>query len=216
MAGDPLRFVLNGEPLTVDGVPPTTTLLNWLRYERGLTGTKEGCAEGDCGACTVAIRDRDHHGRLRTRAVNACIQLLPMVHGCEVITVEGISQATAPCTRCNRPWLQGHASQCGFCTPGFVMSLWVAGANGRRPGCRRRPRHDQRPARRQSVPLHRVRADHRGRRPRVGSCRKPDWQREDAAAAPARLDDSGHGRPAPRLHRRRPTVHRTGEPGRPG
>ncbi|WP_226580070.1 xanthine dehydrogenase small subunit [Acuticoccus sediminis] len=110
-----IDFTLNGAPRSVAGLPPTTTLLEYLRAA-GLTGTKEGCAEGDCGTCTVAVRDAA--GTLR--AVNACIMLLPMAHGCAVTTVEGLEDHPI-----QREMADRHASQCGFCTPGFVMSLWA-------------------------------------------------------------------------------------------
>ncbi|WP_108658442.1 xanthine dehydrogenase small subunit [Acuticoccus kandeliae] len=115
-----ISFYLNGQPVEVADAHPTTTLLEWLRA-KGLTGTKEGCAEGDCGACTVAVR-RPNGDALTTRAMNACIMALPMVHGAEIVTVEGIG-GTEP-HPIQREMAARHASQCGFCTPGFVMSLW--------------------------------------------------------------------------------------------
>ena len=81
-----IAFLLNGTPVRVAGEPPTRTLLDWLRDERGLTGTKEGCNEGDCGACTVMVADEDG-----ARALNACILFLPQLHGKAVRTVEGIA-----------------------------------------------------------------------------------------------------------------------------
>lgn len=120
---DAITFLLNGEVQRVADAPPTTTLLNWLRYEKRLIGTKEGCAEGDCGACTVAIREIGQRGRLTQRTVNACIHLLPMVHGKEVVTVEHLSRDGA-LHPVQQAMSEGHGSQCGFCTPGFVMSLW--------------------------------------------------------------------------------------------
>jgi len=123
---DPIRFLLNGAPVEIAGLPPTTTLLNWLRYERGLTGTKEGCAEGDCGACTVGLRERDASGAVVIRPVNACIQLLPMLHGREVVTVEHLRAPDGRLHPVQAALAEGHGSQCGFCTPGFVMSLWTA------------------------------------------------------------------------------------------
>lgn len=122
-----IRFSLNGRPVDVTGVPPTTTLLQWLRAERR-TGTKEGCAEGDCGACSVAILD-ERGAAPRWRAVNACLVLLPMVHDQQVITVEGLSPATAGVTPTARHPVQAAmvaamGSQCGYCTPGFVMALF--------------------------------------------------------------------------------------------
>ena len=130
---DEIRFLLNGEAVEARGVPPTTTLLDWLRAERRLTGTKEGCAEGDCGACTVAVREIGPDGRLRTLPVNACIQLLPMMHGREVVTVEALAAPDGRLHPVQQAMAEMHGSQCGFCTPGFVMSLWVAARNGERP-----------------------------------------------------------------------------------
>ena len=123
---EPIRLVLNGEPVTVAGVAPSTTLLDWLRSERRLTGTKEGCAEGDCGACTVGLRAIGPDGRLDTRPVCACIQLLPMLHGREVVTVERLAAPDGRLHPVQRAMAEGHGAQCGFCTPGFVVSLWCA------------------------------------------------------------------------------------------
>jgi xanthine dehydrogenase small subunit len=121
-----IEFHLNGEPVALTGISPTTTLLNWLRYERGLTGTKEGCAEGDCGACTVAMRDAGGDWM----PVCACILLIGMAHGREIRTVEALS-AGGELHPIQRALAEGHGTQCGFCTPGFVMSLWAAGQTGR-------------------------------------------------------------------------------------
>lgn len=117
-----IRFVLNGTARTV-AAPPTLTLLEYLRAE-GMPGTKEGCAEGDCGACTVAVQRPAEDGRLETRALNSCIMPLAMVHGAAVRTVEGIAGEAGP-HPIQREMAERHASQCGFCTPGFVMSLWA-------------------------------------------------------------------------------------------
>src|SRR5687768_10282971 len=113
-----LAFTVNGRPVEVRDVPPTTTLLQWLRTE--LTGTKEGCAEGDCGACTVAIVERNG-SEPAFRAVNSCLVLLPMVHGKEVVTVEGLDRHPA-----QESLVQRLGSQCGYCTPGVVMSMFEA------------------------------------------------------------------------------------------
>ena len=121
-----IRFILNGETVEISDLPPATTLLNWLRYDRCLTGTKEGCAEGDCGACTVAIRELDSDGGLVTKPVNACLQLLPMLHGKEVVTVERLASPEGALHPVQAALSECHGSQCGFCTPGFVMSMWTA------------------------------------------------------------------------------------------
>jgi xanthine dehydrogenase small subunit len=128
----PLRFLLNGAPVEVEGVAPATTLLAWLREERQLTGTKEGCAEGDCGACTVAIAEAQGE-RLAWQCVNACIRLLPSVDGKAVYTVESLAAADA-LHPAQQAMVECHASQCGFCTPGFVMSLFGLYKNAYRPG----------------------------------------------------------------------------------
>ena len=108
------------------------TLLDYLRLNAHLTGTKEGCAEGDCGACTVALGELEGapgQERLSWRAVNACIRFLPSVDGKEVVTAEGLAEADGQGQGRLHPVQQAlvdhHGSQCGFCTPGFVMSLWA-------------------------------------------------------------------------------------------
>ncbi|MCE8538818.1 xanthine dehydrogenase small subunit [Ruegeria pomeroyi] len=116
-----ISFLLNGETVTLAGVDPTATLLDWLREARGLTGTKEGCNEGDCGACTVAVSDADG-----TRALNACILFLPQLHGKAVRTVEGLGGSHPV----QQAMVTHHGSQCGFCTPGFVMSMVAGHAEG--------------------------------------------------------------------------------------
>ena len=121
-----IRFSLNGETVEVDA-PPTTTLLDWLREVRGLTGTKEACNEGDCGACTVMVSDE-----AGARALNACILFLPQVDGKAVRTVEGIAGPDGSLHPVQKAMIEHHGSQCGFCTPGFVVSMAVGHANGRR------------------------------------------------------------------------------------
>ncbi len=122
----PLEFLLNGERVLLTGVEPGETLLDWLRGEQGLTGCKEGCAEGDCGACTVVAAELDpmDPGRLRWRSLNACIQLLPMLHGKALFTVEYLRR-DGRLHPIQQALVDHHASQCGFCTPGFVMSLFA-------------------------------------------------------------------------------------------
>jgi len=125
-----VRFILDGEIIELAEVDPTATLLEHLRYRLRRTGTKEGCAEGDCGACTVLVGALDG-ARIAWRAVNACILFLPMLHGKALLTVEslGTSDALNPLQAC---MAANGSSQCGFCTPGFVMSLYgrSIGASG--------------------------------------------------------------------------------------
>ena len=121
-----VRFSLNGETVEVDA-PATRTLLDWLRDDRGLTGTKEGCNEGDCGACTVMVTDE-----AGARALNACILFLPQLHGRAVRTVEGCSGPLGQMHPVQDTMVAEHGSQCGFCTPGFVVSMAVGHLNGRR------------------------------------------------------------------------------------
>ncbi|KAA0968630.1 xanthine dehydrogenase small subunit [Aureimonas fodinaquatilis] len=124
-----IRFLLNGQERTIDGAAPTTTVLNYLRYQERLTGAKEGCAEGDCGACTVLLSEPDGMGGLRRRAVNACILFVPALHGRAVETVEALAQ-DGVLNPLQMAMVDHHASQCGFCTPGFVMQLQASWLNG--------------------------------------------------------------------------------------
>ncbi|KNX42059.1 4-hydroxybenzoyl-CoA reductase subunit gamma [Roseovarius tolerans] len=120
-----LTFLLNGECVDAGGLPPTTTLLDWLREVRGLTATKEGCNEGDCGACTVIVSDETG-----ARPLNACILLLPQLQGKAVRTVEGISGPDGALHPVQEAMIECHGSQCGFCTPGFIASMACAHMNG--------------------------------------------------------------------------------------
>ena len=118
-------FLLNGERVELNGA--SRTLLDWLREDRGLTGTKEGCNEGDCGACTVMVSDGNG-----TRTLNSCILFLPQLHGKAVRTVEGVSGPDGSLHPVQKAMIRHHGSQCGFCTPGFVVSMACAHKNGRR------------------------------------------------------------------------------------
>ena len=122
-----ITFLLNGEVVSLSNVSPTTTLLDWLREELGLTGTKEGCNEGDCGACSVMISDESGH-----RALNGCILFLPQINGKAVTTVEGMAGADGTLHPVQETMVEHHGSQCGFCTPGFVVSMATAHLNGAR------------------------------------------------------------------------------------
>jgi xanthine dehydrogenase small subunit len=120
-----VSFLLNGEAVTVEA-SPTRTLLDWLREDQNLCGTKEGCNEGDCGACTVMVT-----GPEGPRALNACILFMPQLNGKSVRTVEGLSSPDGTIHPVQDAMVAHHGSQCGFCTPGFVMSMAVAHTNGR-------------------------------------------------------------------------------------
>src|SRR6185295_15475011 len=128
-----IRFLLDGEIHTVDALRPTTTVLEYLREHVRRCGTKEGCAEGDCGACTVVLGELVGE-ELRFRAVNACIQFLPTLDGKALFTVESLkSRADGTLHPVQRAMVECHGSQCGFCTPGFVMSLYALYRTEREP-----------------------------------------------------------------------------------
>src|SRR5262245_21240380 len=114
-----LDFCLNGQTVSLEREDPARTLLTWLRESRGLTGTKEGCAEGDYGACTVVLAQVAANGKLEYQPVNACILCLGSLDGKEVLTVESLQDHPV-----QRAMVDCHGSQCGFCTPGFVMALY--------------------------------------------------------------------------------------------
>ncbi len=120
---DKLRFILNGRLEEIEECPPTETVLDFLRDRKKLVGTKEGCAEGDCGACTVVIAE-SINGCLRYSAVNSCILFLPTLDGKQLTTVEDLQQAEGELHPVQQAMVEQHGSQCGFCTPGFVMSLF--------------------------------------------------------------------------------------------
>jgi len=127
-----LDFVLNGERVSLAQENPSRTLLTWLREARGLVGTKEGCAEGDCGACTVVLADLTSSGKVRYQPVNACILCIGALEGKEVITVEGLKKGDR-LHAVQQAMVDCHASQCGFCTPGFVMALYAHCKSGAPP-----------------------------------------------------------------------------------
>ena len=126
---DRIRFSLNDQPVELSGVSPMTTLLDWLRDQRGLKGTKEGCAEGDCGACTVVLERADG----RREAVNSCIALVGQIDGQSVRTVEGLLAKDGAPHPVQVAMAESDATQCGFCTPGFVMSAYAFAAGGEKP-----------------------------------------------------------------------------------
>jgi xanthine dehydrogenase small subunit len=120
-----LRFFLNDRPVEETGLSPTTTLLRYLRDRAHLTGTKEGCAEGDCGACTVAVLEHDGQGAPALRAVDSCLVLLPMVQGKRVYTVEAL-KADGKYHVIQETLARELGSQCGYCTPGVAMTMLEA------------------------------------------------------------------------------------------
>jgi xanthine dehydrogenase small subunit len=121
----PVRFFHRGAIVEHDAALPTRTVLEWLREDAHCTGTKEGCAEGDCGACTVVLGSLDAQGALQLKPVNACIQFLPTLDGQALFTVEDLAAADGSLHPVQQAMVDCHGSQCGFCTPGFVMSLFA-------------------------------------------------------------------------------------------
>jgi xanthine dehydrogenase small subunit len=119
-----VAFVLNGRLVDAGPAGGNVTLLQWLRARAGLTGTKEGCAEGECGACAVAMRRTDAHGHTRFESINSCLVPLAAVDGETVVTVEGIAPAEGQLHPVQDAMVRAGGSQCGYCTPGFVVSLF--------------------------------------------------------------------------------------------
>ncbi|KIQ02830.1 FAD-binding molybdopterin dehydrogenase [Agrobacterium tumefaciens] len=120
---DAISFILNNETVSLKDFGPTETLLDYLRLQKRLTGTKEGCAEGDCGACTVLV-GRLLDGSLRYETVNACIRFIGSLHGAHIVTIEHLAGKNGVLHPVQQAMMDYHGSQCGFCTPGFVMSLY--------------------------------------------------------------------------------------------
>ena len=123
-SGGSVRFVMGDRVVEVGGFDPQLTVLEWLRTNANRPGSKEGCAEGDCGACTVVVGELGD-GSIRYRAINACIQLLATLDGKQLITVEDLQSADGSLHPAQQAMVDQHGSQCGFCTPGFVMSLFA-------------------------------------------------------------------------------------------
>lgn len=132
MAEQLIRFIQHGAIKTLDlekeKLSPTTTLLNFLRKSPLHQGTKEGCAEGDCGACTVVVADLDEAGALQYTAIDSCLVFLPMLHGKQLITVEDLSTPDSKHSSLHpvqQAMVDCNGTQCGYCTPGFVMSVFA-------------------------------------------------------------------------------------------
>src|SRR5918994_6095113 len=128
-----IRFLLNGEAREETTVSPTMTVLDWLRIRARLTGTKEGCREGDCGACTIGVT-RIVDGRPLYQAMNSCLMVMPQLDGASVLTVEGLAPSDGPLHPVQQALVGADATQCGFCTPGFVMAMFALQQTGEPAG----------------------------------------------------------------------------------
>ena len=129
----PVRFLLGDERRELSAIDPNMTVLNYLRRVERRVGTKEGCGEGDCGACTVVVGEPDDNGGVDYRAVNSCIQFVGALDGKQLLTVEDLAAADGTLHPCQQALVDCHGSQCGFCTPGFVMSLFALYQEGGTP-----------------------------------------------------------------------------------
>src|SRR6187549_675913 len=128
-----IRFILNGADVELGAISPRLTLLDWLRLDRRLRGSKEGCAEGDCGACTVLV-GRLMGDEIIYDSVTACIRFVGSLHGTHVVTVEHLAAKDGTLHPVQQAMVHHHGSQCGFCTPGFVMSLYGLWMRDPHPG----------------------------------------------------------------------------------
>ncbi len=133
-----ITFLLDGKTVSLDmngttGITPTTTVLQYLRNLPDHKGTKEGCAEGDCGACTVVLGEATPEGTMQYKSVDSCLVFVPMLHGKQLITVESLKNDTRELHPVQQAMVDEHGSQCGYCTPGFVMSLFSLYKNHTNP-----------------------------------------------------------------------------------
>lgn len=135
-----IKFVQDNKIVAIDiedeGLSPTTTVLNYLRMKPEHLGTKEGCAEGDCGACTVVLAELDEKENIKYTALDSCLVFLPMIHGKQLITVENLESKLDKETKLHpvqQSMVDNNGSQCGYCTPGFIMSLFSLYKNEQNP-----------------------------------------------------------------------------------
>ena len=196
---DIIQFHLGSQPRALRDVDPTMTVLEYLRTQEHLCGTKEGCVEGDCGACTVVLVDRNGGHQ----AVNACVLFVPALDGRQLLTVEHLAAADGALHPVQQAMVDHHGSQCGFCTPGFVMSIYLCVGLLHADGRRRRTGSSfgQRSPGGQSVPLHRLSSDCRCG---AGRLRQSCGCDRRCSSAGGRDLDTGAWRQAFVL----PTVHR--------
>lgn len=134
MVANTIKFLLNNELVKIENLDPNTTVLQYLREEQFKSGTKEGCASGDCGACTVVLAelDTENSGQLTYKSINSCITFVGNLHGKQLITVEDLKEG-AQLHHAQQTIVDNHGSQCGFCTPGFVMSSFALHKQNNKP-----------------------------------------------------------------------------------
>ena len=134
MINGTVRFLLNNDVVVIENIDPNLTVLQYLREIQFKSGTKEGCASGDCGACTVVLAelDSDKTNKLNYKSINACITFVGNLHGKQLITVEDLKDGSK-LHHAQQTIVDNHGTQCGFCTPGFVMSSFALHKHNQKP-----------------------------------------------------------------------------------